>query len=314
MENLLFCLNVTVPIFLMMVIGMVLKSLKVLDSTFTTAVNKFVFALALPASLFRDMATSHFSQVWDTRFVLFCFFATLGEIAIAAGLSLFLKSRSLRGEFVQAAYRSSASLLGVALIRNMYGNSGFGPLMIIGSVPLYNIMAVVVLSFTQPGNSGIDRKTRMKNLKAVATSRLIVGIVAGMIWSALEIPQPAIMVKTVDNLAQVATPMGLIAMGASFDYKQVGAGMKPAMAASALKLMGFCALFLPVAVAMGFRQEHLVAILVMLGSATTVTCYVMARNMGHEGVLTSSAVAITTAASAFTLTFWLYIVKTLGLI
>ena len=30
------------------------------------------------------------------------------------------------------------------------------PLMIIGSVPLYNIMAVVVLAFFQPGQSGID--------------------------------------------------------------------------------------------------------------------------------------------------------------
>ena len=53
-----------------------------------------------------------------------------------------LKDKSQRGEFIQGAYRSSAAILGIAFITNIYGNSGMAPLMIIGSVPLYNIMAV----------------------------------------------------------------------------------------------------------------------------------------------------------------------------
>lgn len=71
---------------------------------------------------------------------------------------------------------------------------------------------------------------------------------------------------------------------------------------------------LPVAVMLGFRQEELIAILVMLGSATTVSSYVMARNMGHEGVLASSIVMLTTFFSGFTLTFWLYLLRSMGLI
>lgn len=59
---------------------------------------------------------------------------------------------------------------------------------------------------------------------------------------------------------------------------------------------------------------ELVAILIMLGSATTVSCFVMAKNMGHEGVLTSSVVMLTTLFSAFTVTAWLYILRSLGLI
>lgn len=57
------------------------------------------------------------------------------------------KDKSIQGEFIQASYRSSAALLGIAFIQNIYGDAGMAPLMIIGSVPLYNIMAVVVLSF-----------------------------------------------------------------------------------------------------------------------------------------------------------------------
>lgn len=77
---------------------------------------------------------------------------------------------------------------------------------------------------------------------------------------------------------------------------------------------GLTAVFLPAVVFLGFRNEQLVDILVMLGSATTVSCFVMARNMGHAGVLTSSVVAMTTCGSAFTLTFWLYVIRSMGLI
>ena len=78
--------------------------------------------------------------------------------------------------------------------------------------------------------------------------------------------------------------------------------------------IGFCALFLPAAVALGFRESELVAILVMLGSATTVSCFVMAKNMGHEGVLTSSVVMLTTLFSGFTLTGWIYLLRSFTLI
>ena len=207
-----------------------------------------------------------------------------------------LKDKSQRGEFIQGAYGSSAAILGIAFITNIYGNSGMAPLMIIGSVPLYNIMAVVVLSFTKPGQNGMSPELIKKTLKGIATNPIILGILAGALWSVLRLPMPTILTKTVSSLGEAKSGMG------------------PAFAASFMKLIGLCTLFLPVAVLLGFREAELIAILVMLGSSTTVSSYVMARNMGHSGVLSSSIVAITTLGSAFSLTFWLYVLKTLALI
>ena len=65
---------------------------------------------------------------------------------------------------------------------------------------------------------------------------------------------------------------------------------------------------------LGFREEKLIAILVMLGSATTSSCFVMAKNMGHRGVITACAVMMTTLLSAFSLTFWLFVLRTIGVI
>ena len=120
--------------------------------------------------------------------------------------------------------------------------------------------------------------------------------------------------KTIKNVAVLATPLGLMSMGASFDLKKACGRIRPALVCSFIKLVGFAAVFLPAAVAFGYREERLVAILVMLGSATTVSSYIMAKNMGHEGTVTSSTVMLSTCLSAFTLTGWLYLLKCLGLI
>lgn len=314
MDNLIFSLNATVPIFLLMVLGFVLKKLGLIDDVFASKMNKFVFLVPLPVLLFEDLSTVDFSQVWNLKFVLFCFAVTLICIIIAALVSFLWRDKSIQGEFIQASYRSSAALLGIAFIQNIYGDAGMAPLMIIGSVPLYNIMAVVVLSFFKPERKKLDKEVWMATLKGIVTNPIILGIVAGLVWSAFRLPVPPVLEKMVSDIGATATPLGLMAMGASFDLKKAFGKVKPAVAASVMKLVLFAALFLPLAVWMGFRKEELVAILVMLSSATTVSCYVMARNMGHEGVLTSSVVMLTTLFSAFTLTGWLYILRSMGMV
>lgn len=293
---------------------MLFRKLGWMDEVFAAKMNKFVFLVPLPVLLFEQLATVDFSEVWDIKFILFCFVVTAISITISTLISLLWKDRSIKGEFIQATYRSSAALLGIAFIQNIYGTAGMAPLMIIGSVPLYNIMAVVVLSLFKPGNNSFDKALVKKTLKGIATNPIIIGIVAGFVWSALKLPMPSILHKTVSSIGATATPMGLMSMGATFEMKKATSKIKPTLVAVFMKLIGFCAIFLPVAAMLGFRNEQLIAILVMLGSATTVSCFVMARNMGHEGTLSSGVIMMTTLLSAFTLTMWLDVLRSFGLV
>ncbi len=314
MDNLIFALNATVPIFLLMVLGTVLRRLGVIPEEFAARLNKFVFIVPLPALLFDDLSEVDFAAAWNTKFVLFCFIATAAGIAAVSLLSMLIKNRASRGEFIQASYRSSAALLGIAFIQNIYGSSTLAPLMIIASVPLYNIMAVIVLSVFSSEGRGIGRDMLKKTLLGIVTNPIIIAICAGLIWSALKIPMPDVAASAISKIGGMATPMGLMAMGASFDIKKAKTSALPAVAATVIKLVGLAAATLPVAAALGFRNEELVAILVMLGSATTVSSYVMAKNMGHDGNLTASVVMLTTLLAALTLAAWLFVLKTLNLI
>ena len=228
---------------------------------------------------------------------------------ISVLLSRFLHPSDIRGEFIQASYRSSAAILGIAIIQNLYGNAGMAPLMIIASVPLYNVMAVVVLSVFKPGQGKIDGTVLKRTLKGIVTNPIILGIAA-----LLRLPFPKILDSTAGNLAKIATPLGLMAMGGSLHFGKAFSRLKASVACTFMKLVGYEALFLPLALRCGFTKDKLVSIIIMLGSASTVTCFVMAKNMGHEGSFSSGVVLLTTLFSAFTLTLWLFICKGLGLI
>lgn len=318
MENLRFALNVTMPIFLTLMCGVLFRSLNLIDEGFAKRMNSFVFKVALPFNLFSQLYPLDFISIWDGRFVGFCFLATALSIGISAFLSR-LVDHDIRGEFIQGAYRSSASLFGMAFIQNMYSNAAMGGLMIIGSVPLYNLAAVVILILTRPGATVEERRissaTIAKTLRGVATNPLILGIIVGCLWSLLNIPLHPILEKTVKNIASLTTPMGLLSMGALLDIKKIRGRIRPALIAMLLKVFVLALIFSPIAAYLfGFRNEKLVAILVMLASATTVSCYPMVLNMGHEGTLTQAIVMLTTLSSAFTLTFFIWFFRSLGML
>ena len=312
-ESLQYSLNATVPVFLIMVLGYLLRRrTRMMDQRFADYLNAFVFKATLPVQLFENLSTSDFHTIWDGGVVLFCFLVTLASILLLLALSYLLRDRSIQAEFVQAGYRGSQALLGSALMQNLYGGNGPLALVLIGAVPLYNVAAVALLTLMVPGGH-LDRKTIGKTLRGIVTNPIILGIAAGLLWSLLQIPQPVIMQRAVESLSVTATPLGLLALGASIDMKKVMGCWRPTAVCTAFKLVIFAALFLPLAAALGYRGEVLAVILIMLSSPTTVSCFSMARSMGHDGTLSSGTVMLTTVLSAFTFTFWIYLLRSLSL-
>ena len=125
---------------------------------------------------------------------------------------------------------------------------------------------------------------------------------------------PTIVDKTVNSVAQMATPLALITIGAGFEGRKALAKMKPTVVASMIKLVIQPLIFLPVAAYLGFAGEKMIGILVMLAAPTTPSCYIMAKNMHNDEVLSASVVVTTTLLAAFTLTGWIFILKSLGYI
>lgn len=313
MDNLIYSFNATVPVFIVIVAGYLLKKAGWINEGFITSANKINFNITLPALLIQDMMNNDFLQKFDLSYVLYC--ASVSSISFFGTWIItkaVMRDKTIIGEFVQAAYRSSAAVLGTAFVLNIYGDTGMVPLMILGAVPLYNIYAVWILTAECPEKDTAHTKTIKTTLKGIVTNPIILSIIVGVILSALQVDFPKMIDSTISNFARLTTPLALLAIGGSFEFGKAIAKVKPAMAAAFLKLVGWSVIFLPLAVWLGYRDAKLMAVVIMLASPTTPSCYIMAKSMKSEGTLTSSVIVLTTMCSAFTITAIIFVLKSLN--
>ena len=313
MSNLIYSINATLPIFLLIILGKVLKTTKIINDEFTKTADRYVLRIALPALLFSDLTENNVGSAFDGKYVLFCFSVTIFSIAVLWGLTeKFMKNEEQKGAFIQGSYRSSAAILGLAFINNMYDSVGMAPLMIIGCVPLYNIFAVIIL--TLKGDNGGKKPNMKETFINVMKNPILLSILIALPFALLNLHFPSFVNKAIGSVANTATPLALISIGASFEGKKALKKMKPTLLASFIKLILLASLFLPLAVFFGYRNQELMALLVMLGSPTTVSSYIMAKNTGNDGILTSSIIVLTTLLSSLTLTLWIFVLKSFGVL
>lgn len=164
MENFLYSLNATLPIFLIMVLGKVLFRLKIINEEFTKSADKYVFYVALPALVFKDLTENNIRESFDLKYVLYSFCHLFVILILWFLTEKFMKNEAEKGAFIQASYRSSAAILGLAFIDNMYDSAGMAPLMIIGAVPLFNIFAVIILTIKGDNGEHPDVKHTIVNI------------------------------------------------------------------------------------------------------------------------------------------------------
>lgn len=298
------------PIFMVMILGWWLKRIGLISDEFVAVADKVVFKVALPVLVFKDIAGADLSNDFNWKFVSFCFLGT----CVFFGLTwlfaeLFIKDKSMIGSFVQGSFRGSAAILGIAFAQNIYGSSGLVPMMIVASIPLFNIFSVIVLMRSANAGNSNRKAVIRKTLKGIATNPIIIGIVLGIPFALLKIQFPVILQKSIQSVASLSTPLALLAIGGGFSTGAALKKWKPTLVASVIKLIVIPGIFLPLAVWMGFRNEEMVALLILTGAPTTVSSYIMSKNMNNDATLASGIVVVTTLMSSVTLTLIIFLLK-----
>ena len=314
-KDFMFSVGAILPVFGVMVLGFLLRRRGFLTQGFCQTGNRLVFNLCLPAMLLRQIASMGGVRAANGGFLLYAFAATLaGVLAVWLPAHFFMKDKTQVGAFAQGAFRGNTALLGAALLQSICGSQAYAPLIILAAVPVYNVLSVVVLSLEAGGGGTLDRARVLGALKQVARNPILLGILAGMPFALTgrSIPLPAD--KVLSMLGGLASPLSLLIIGAGFRWQAALEKRRTTLLAALVKLVLLPAAALPPAAALGFRGEALVALLVMSGTPSAVSSYIMAENMGNDGVLANGIVAVTTLLSAVTLTGWIFLLRTLQLI
>ena len=316
MNEFIFGINAILPVFLVMVLGYILMRVGFFNAAFNEVCNKYAFNVALPALLFKNMYETNLNGAENMDFIIFCALSiTISFIVIWVASAIIIKDKSITGCFVQGACRGNVAILGVAFIQSMYGTVAEAALMVAVVVPIINVYSVILLcsydTATVASHKGDAVKKAVIN---ICKNPLILGILAGLILNASNIKLPTIAYKTVEMIGNTATPMSLLVLGACFSFGATKTKLTPSLIASFIKLFLMPAIIVPVAVFLGFRDSALATLLIMAGTPTAISSFIMAKNMNGDAALASGIVTITTLISAFSLTLWIFVLRTLKLI
>lgn len=314
MENLLFSVNTVAPVFIIIFIGIYLKRKKIIDEKFTSTSSNVVFKVALPTLIFKNIASTDFQSVFNFGMIAYSIAATILLYIIVWGIcNLTIKNTQSRGAFVHGIYRGNYGIIGLQLVANLFGDSGLAKAAVLLSfaMPLYNILAVIVLTVTSPDSQSKNYRSIFIN---ILKNPLIIAATFALPFSYFRIPLPELITKTIGYLSDVTMPLALLGLGGFFDFSKAIKNFSLSLAATTVKIVISPLVFTFIAICLGYRGENLAVIYVLFAAPTAVSSFIMAKAMDSNAELTANIILMTTFGSIFTIFGGIFILKSFALI
>lgn len=311
LNSFLLSLNAIVSIFVMMGVGYGAKRLLRLDKGSVQRFNSLVFHTLLPLMLFNNIYRSDIRGGVN----LGCLGLALGVLAVLFMATWALVTRvepanDQRGVMIQASFRSNFLLLGMPLIQELCPGADLATVsvMLAVVVPCYNVLAVITLEMFRRQQVNVG-----KILRGIAKNPLIIASVAGILVNLSGLALPECLANPISQLGASASPVALLLLGAQFEFHDVRVHRRNLAICTALRLVVFPGVALPLAALAGLRGPEFAVLISMFATPAAVSSYSMAAQMGGNPELAASAVTMTTLLSAGTMFLWIFLFKSLGM-
>ncbi|CCU81084.1 predicted Permease [Halanaerobium saccharolyticum subsp. saccharolyticum DSM 6643] len=314
LDNFIFSLSVALPIFLIMLSGFILKTKNIIKKDFITAANFIVFYIALPLKLFNNVSRSSVVDNFNFELISFAIMGTIISVALIYIYSKFVvEEKNKLGAFIHGTFRGNFVYVGFSLLENVTGAVGpLASLVVAFVVPIYNVLAVLVLILT---NSNNKAKNQFKDaLKNIIKNPFIIAIGLGIIASLINFKMTPLMQNTANYFDVLATPLALLTIGATFRVDKLFIDIKPAAASAIFKLIINPLLAVMAALLLDFSNSEIFLIYILFGVPTSISSAIITAAMGGDENLAASIVMLTTLGSVFSLTLFVFVFKLIKII
>lgn len=307
----LAALQVSVPTFGWVVLGVLLRRAGLLSDRLISSVSRLAFNFGLPLMLFAGAAQVDYSALGSARYLLAGILATLLTLVLSWLYSRWRgHPRAQQGIFVQAAFRSNLAIVGIALAVSAYGERGpaVAALPVALLTALYNVLAVWVLDTTLGSGTAVRRL-----LLGILRNPLIIGIAAGVLLALSPLPQPGLLPSLGRGLSTFFLPVMLLCIGGSMQLSRLRSAGTITWEATAWRLCIAPLLSVLLALALGVRDEQLGVLFLLLSSPVAASSFVMVVAARGDGVLAANIVVLTTLLSAVTVTIGFFLLSLFSL-
>ena len=224
----------------------------------------------------------------------------------------FIKNPEDKSAFIQGAFRGNYAIVGLALISNLFGDDALGKatLMLAFLLPIYNVLAVIVLII--PKHQGkIDFKTIFVE---ILFNPLILAVIFALPFSYYKLKLPEMFVSTGSYLSDLALPLALVGIGGSLNMENLKRASTLAFSSSIIKIVVLPLILTFIAIFLGYRNDDLGIMFIVFACPTAIASFVMADVMGANSKLAGNIIMITTLGSVFTISIGILLLKSFGLI
>jgi len=327
---LLYTCNAVLPMILLILLGYLMKQKGFFTKEFLKGGNWTVFHICLPVMLFNNIANIESIAEIRMDVVAYMYVCVFVMIGVGYLLARCTPDPRQKGVLHQVAFRSNFALLGVPLAELLGGTSGVTMAAIISlfSIPLYNIMAVVVLSVYKGGKAKPDTK---KILLDICRNPLIIGVLLGMLvlllrtgGAKLGLTNPLKSLTFVNTalgfLARAATPLSLLVLGGQFEFQAVGTYKKQLLLGVGTRnilapVIGLTpAAVLTFSGALNFGPEVFAALVALFGTPVAVASAIMAEAMDNDGQLAAQLVVWSSLICMPSMFVFIFLLRALGLL
>lgn len=324
MADLLFAVNATMPIVMLVAVGYILKRVGMLDGMVAKVLNKLVFRVFLPCMLFLNMYNIKDLADIDFGFVIYAVAATLALFAIAfVAVIFFTKDNSKRGALVQAVFRANYALVGIPLATSLFGTEGAIAATVLSAflIPVFNALAVIGLSVFSSGKKPSVKKILIgvvKNplIQSIALGFVALGIRAVFVRFGISFRLDGVepLYKTISSLSSVATPLALLALGAQFELSAIPHLKKYIIFGVLARNLIVPLLGIGVAYFIGaFSGAHFATFVAVFCTPVAVSSVPMAQEMDSDVSLAGQLVIWSTLFSAISIFLASYLLKLIGI-
>jgi malonate transporter len=295
-------LALTAPLFLLVLAGYALMRRLHWPAAVSDALAQFVFAVAIPALLFRMM--SGFSRLppVDVRLLLAYFGGCVLVFAAGrfAAFALFRMDGAAQSVFAIGGVFANTVLLGVPLAQVLLGPSAMPTVSLVVVFNALLLWTLVTASVEWARRRELSWRGLARTAGDVVTNPVVGSILAGTVWSYTGLPIPGVVDRTLEMIAQAATPLALIALGMGLAEFRVSEGLRASAAIAVFKLAVFPLVVLGLARALALPPLETRAVVMVASLPIGANVYLMARQFSTlEGPVAASLV-LTTALAAVT--------------
>lgn len=314
MNSFIIALNAVIPFMVYISFGYLVQKIGWADDTLLKRMNQMVFKAFFPIMMFYNIYQKDRNQGIEPVLVL----VALISLAVVVLISLVIvprlvEDRKRRGVVIQAIYRSNFVLFAVPLMNNVYGEAGsaLATMLVAIVVPIYNIIAVIVLEYYGKGGG---QTSLIHLLKNVLKNPLIMGTVVGFIFYILRIPIAPCIEKPIAQFAALSTPLALFILGGTLKFGSMLRNLPCILLTLCVKLAILPGIMIAVCLLVGLSPVERFLIFCMYGTPVAASSYAMAQNMGCDGDLAGEYVVLSTTLSVITIFLWVFFLNQMGLI